>query len=66
VPASFHVRTGHPAREIRRFVDQEEVDLVVMSTRGVSGLKAFALGSVTERTVRDAPCAVLTVGAGAG
>jgi len=58
--ATFHVRTGHPVREIRKFVEQENVDLLVMSTHGVSGLKGFALGSVTERTVRNAPCAVLT------
>ena len=36
-------------------------DLIVMGTRGLSGLKHVMLGSVTERTVRLAPCPVLTV-----
>lgn len=36
-------------------------DLIVMGTRGLSGLKHVLLGSVTERTVRIAPCPVLTV-----
>ena len=36
-------------------------DLVVMGTRGLSGLKHVLMGSVAERTVRSAPCPVLTV-----
>lgn len=36
-------------------------DLIVMGTRGVSGLAHVLLGSVAERTVRLAPCPVLTV-----
>jgi nucleotide-binding universal stress UspA family protein len=36
-------------------------ELIVMGTRGLSGLKHVALGSVAERVVRTAPCPVLTV-----
>ena len=36
-------------------------DLIVMGTRGLSGLQQVVLGSVAERTVRMAPCPVLTV-----
>lgn len=35
--------------------------LIVMGTRGLTGLKHVVLGSVTERTVRLAPCPVLSV-----
>jgi nucleotide-binding universal stress UspA family protein len=36
-------------------------DLVVMGTRGLTGMKHVLLGSVAERTIRLAPCPVLTV-----
>jgi universal stress protein A len=38
-----------------------KADLIVMGTRGVTGLRHMILGSVVERTVRHAPCSVLTV-----
>jgi nucleotide-binding universal stress UspA family protein len=45
-------------------LDQAEVlpaDLIVMGTRGLTGIKHVALGSTAERVVRMAPCPVLTV-----
>jgi nucleotide-binding universal stress UspA family protein len=36
-------------------------DLIVMGTHGRTGLKHVTLGSVAERVVQLAPCAVLTV-----
>jgi nucleotide-binding universal stress UspA family protein len=36
-------------------------DLIVMGTRGLTGVKHVLLGSVAERTIRTAPCPVLTV-----
>lgn len=38
-----------------------EADLIVMGTRGLTGIKHLALGSVAEKVVRTAPCPVLTV-----
>jgi nucleotide-binding universal stress UspA family protein len=37
----------------------EDVDLIVMGTRGRTGLAHALLGSVAEKVVRHAPCAVL-------
>lgn len=41
---------------------KRNADLIIMGTRGLTGLKHVALGSVADRVVRTAPCPVLTVG----
>lgn len=52
---------GDAANEIVRIADQENVDLIVISTYGKTGWRRFAFGSVTEKVVRLAQCPVLTV-----
>jgi nucleotide-binding universal stress UspA family protein len=43
-------------------IERENVDLLVLGTRGRSGLQKLALGSVAEEVLRLAPCPVLTIG----
>ncbi len=43
-------------------IQRENVDLLVLGTRGRGGLKKLALGSVAEEVLRLAPCPALTVG----
>ncbi len=50
-----------PSLAINLAAEEFEADLIVMGTRGLSGLKHAVLGSVAERVVRLAPCPVLTV-----
>ncbi len=45
---------------ILEYVEEQDVDLVVMGTHGRRGLRHLMLGSVTEEVVRRAPCPVLT------
>lgn len=52
----------HPANAIVDEAKARKVDLIVMGTRGLTGIKHLALGSVADRVVRTAPCPVLTVG----
>jgi nucleotide-binding universal stress UspA family protein len=59
--AFIRVLSGHAASEILNFIDQENIDLVVMGTHGLTGLAHFFLGSTAERVVRRANCSVLTV-----
>ncbi len=61
VEARFHVRSGHAAREIVRFAEEQPSDLVVMATHGLRGLEHFLLGSVAEKVVRGVPVPVFTV-----
>lgn len=55
------VRTGSPADEVRRFAEEQEVDLIVMATHGRTGLKHMVMGSVAEKVVRLSSVPVLTV-----
>lgn len=50
---------GAPAEAIAEAAKQVNADLIVMGTRGHTGLKHMLLGSVAERTLRIAPCPVL-------
>ena len=55
------ISAGFPASEIAIVAKDVGADLIVMGTRGLSGLEHVLLGSVTERTIRMAPCPVLTI-----
>jgi nucleotide-binding universal stress UspA family protein len=61
VAGAAHVMWGEPAHELVRLAAELEVDLVVIATRGETGLSRFVSGSVTEKVVRLARCPVLTV-----
>ena len=52
---------GDPAEEILRTVDEENVDLIVIATRGRTGLDRLIFGSVAEKVVRLAKCPVLLI-----
>jgi nucleotide-binding universal stress UspA family protein len=47
---------------ISNLIKQKEIDLIVLGTRGRTGLGKALLGSVAEQILRHAPCPVLTVG----
>lgn len=55
------VRTGVPHIEIAQAAREHQIDLIIMSTHGHTGLSHMLLGSTTEKVVRNAPCPVLTV-----
>ncbi len=58
---STEVSPELPAESIVAAALERDADLIVMGTRGHTGLKHALLGSVAERTIRTAPCSVLTV-----
>lgn len=53
---------GVPYQEITRLAREGGYDLIVIGTHGRTGIEHVLVGSVAERVVRTAPCAVLTVG----
>ena len=65
VPAELQVdaktSSDDPSESIVKLANEIGADLIVMGTRGLTGLKHVLLGSVAERTIRFAPCPVMTV-----
>jgi len=53
------VRHGHSAEELLAVAADPSVGLMVLGAQGLSGLKQFLLGSVSERVSRHAPCSIL-------
>ncbi len=52
---------GHEAEEILKAAKRTRADLVVMGSRGLTGLRRFLLGSVSNKVTRHAPGSVVVV-----
>jgi nucleotide-binding universal stress UspA family protein len=61
LPVEIRVETGTPARAIVRTARELQADMIVLGSRGRSGLERLLLGSVAEQVLRRAECPVLTV-----
>jgi nucleotide-binding universal stress UspA family protein len=61
VPVSCHVLKGPATDVIVDFAETEKVDLIVLSSRGDSGFDAWMFGSVAEKVMKGAPCAILVI-----
>jgi universal stress protein A len=61
VQVDTRVGTGIPWDGIVDLAEKLRADLIVMGTHGRSGLKHLWLGSVAERVVQHASCAVFVV-----
>jgi nucleotide-binding universal stress UspA family protein len=55
------VAVGEPAQEIVEAAANEHVDLIVMATHGYSGVRRWALGSVTDKVLHSATTPLLLV-----
>lgn len=65
IPADLEVEalvtTGNAFNEIAEIAREREIDLLIITTHGYTGLKHLFLGSTAERVVRHAPCPVMVV-----
>ena len=52
---------GKPAAEIVKFATENQIDLIVIGTKGKRGFERLLLGSVAEQIVQSATCKVLVV-----
>src|SRR5207244_11342892 len=60
-PADWMVASGSAANEIVHAAAEQRADLIVMGSRGHTGLERFVDGSGSRRVVTHANCSVLVV-----
>jgi len=58
---TMRVEDGFLYSTVNNVATDDDVDLVVMGTKGASGLNEFLVGSNTEKVIRTAPCPVLAI-----
>lgn len=58
IPVNTHMLEGHASTEICDFAEKNQIDLIVIPTYGLTGLKHIVMGSVAEKVVREASCPV--------
>ena len=61
VPTEAFVRLGDPSLEIVAAAKELEIDLIILSTHGRTGLNHLVMGSTAEKVARRAGCPVLIV-----
>ena len=54
-------KVGPAAEKIIEAAQEEDSDLIVMTTHGRTGISHVLMGSVAEKVVRQAPCPVFTI-----
>lgn len=59
--SEIEIVTGDPAEEIVRLANIHHADLIVLGSRGLTGINRILQGSVSSQVVSDAHCSVLVV-----
>lgn len=59
VPCQTVLLQGHPPKKIIRYAEENGVDMIVMGSRGLGGLKELFLGSVSHGVVQTSKLPVL-------
>ncbi|TLS37958.1 universal stress protein [Pseudalkalibacillus caeni] len=55
------VLEGNPGDEIVTYADVNQIDLIIMGSRGLGGIKEFFLGSVSHNVLQRSHCPVLII-----
>ena len=53
------VMVGPPVPKLIEYAKEQQIDLILLSTHGRTGIEHLMIGSVAEKLVRAAPCSVL-------
>ena len=55
------VLDGHVSSEILKYLEENQTDIVVMGSYGLSGMGLVVFGSVAKRITHKAPCSVMII-----
>ena len=61
VQFSSKILNGNPASEIAEFAEKENVDLVIVGSKGLGGFRGKVLGSVPNSIVHESKVSILVV-----
>src|SRR5690606_24268856 len=61
IPYEYHLFVGDPAEVISRYAKEQNVDEVVIGTRGLSNLSSMLMGSVATKIVHHSPAPVTLI-----
>lgn len=61
ISADYHIANGLAALAILTYSENNEYDLVVMSTHGYTGTRRWALGSVTQKIIQNSHLNLLII-----
>ena len=61
VSVATYAREGDPADAILDVAEEQDADLVMIGTRGMTGARRFLLGSVPNKISHHSPCSVLII-----
>ena len=61
VPYEVTILKGEPGPEIVAYVNERNVDIVVLGSRGLNGLQEMVLGSVSHKVMKRVNCPALIV-----
>jgi nucleotide-binding universal stress UspA family protein len=61
VELETHAREGDPAEVIIQVANEQQADLIVVGSSGLTDIRRFLLGSVSNKVSHHAPCSVMIV-----
>ncbi|AFY48648.1 universal stress protein UspA-like protein [Nostoc sp. PCC 7524] len=61
VQSEIELVAGEPSEEIIRLANIHKTDLIIIGSRGLTGMTRIVLGSVSNQVVEEAACSVLVV-----
>lgn len=61
IEAAVLALEGNASKTIPAFIEEQNIDLLIVGNSGKSGMQKFFVGSVSKKLLKDASCSVLVV-----